>query len=105
MSLDSEPTRRSIIAGIAGNALGLSAARGAPADNFYRGKTLTFIVGFAPGGGVDGAARVLARHLVRFIPGEPKTNVQNLEGAAGVLAANYLAGGGAPDGLTIAVPG
>ena len=50
----SELSRRSVIAGVAG-ALGAASARAAPADGFYRGKTLTFIVGFAPGGGVDGA--------------------------------------------------
>ena len=77
----------------------------APAGDFYRGKTLTTIVGFAPGGGVDTAARVVARHLVRFIPGSPRSLVQNLEGAAGIVAANYIATRAAPDGLTIAVPG
>ncbi len=48
---------------------------------------------------------MLARHLVRFIPGEPKTIVQNMEGAAGVIATNYLSSRAAADGLTIAVPG
>src|SRR5437764_9588819 len=84
--------------------LGLS-ARAAPAVEFYRGKTIALIVGFAPGGGVDSAARVVARHLVRFIPGEPKSLVQNMEGAAGVIATNYLASRVAADGLTIAIPG
>ena len=100
----SELSRRSVIAGVAG-ALGAASAGAAPADAVYRGKTLTFIVGFAPGGGVDGASRVLGRHLVRFIPGEPKSLVQNMEGAAGVVATNYLASRVAADGLTIAVPG
>jgi tripartite-type tricarboxylate transporter receptor subunit TctC len=75
------------------------------AADFYRDKTLTLIVGFAPGGGVDTTARVVARHLVRFIPGAPAIVVQNMEGAAGLVAMNYVAKRVAADGLTIAMPG
>jgi tripartite-type tricarboxylate transporter receptor subunit TctC len=78
--------------------------RHARAADFYRGKTVTMIVGFAPGGGVDTQARTIARHLVRFIPGQPGVIVQNMEGAAGALAANFL-NRVAPDGLTISTPG
>jgi tripartite-type tricarboxylate transporter receptor subunit TctC len=97
-------TRRGFVAVLAGGALARPASA-APAAEFYRGKTLTTVVGFAPGGGVDTAARVIARHLVRFIPGQPRSIVQNLEGAAGIVAANYVTTRAAPDGLTIAVPG
>jgi hypothetical protein len=62
-------------------------------------------VGYAPGGGVDTTARVVARHLVRFIPGQPGVVVQNMEGAAGVVAASYLDRRAAADGLTIGMPG
>src|SRR3954463_10821686 len=86
-----------------GDALGLPGL--ARAADFYQGKTLTMIVGFAPGGGVDTTARLLARHLARFIPGQHGVVVQNMEGAAGVIPANYLARRVAPDGLTLAVPG
>ena len=82
--------------------MGISAAH---AEDFYQGKTLTVIVGFAPGGGVDTTARVVARHLVRFIPGQPGLVVQNMEGAAGLVATNYLDKRVAPDGLTLAMPG
>jgi len=75
------------------------------AADFYRDKTLTMIVGFAPGGGVDTTARVVARHLQRFIPGAPSIVVQNMEGAAGLVAMNYVAKRVAADGLTIAMPG
>lgn len=97
-------TRRGFVAALAGSALARTASA-APASDFYRGKTLTTVVGFAPGGGVDTAARVIARHLVRFIPGQPRSIVQNLEGAAGIVAANYVTTRAQPDGLTIAVPG
>jgi len=77
----------------------------AHAADFYQNKALTLIVGFAPGGGVDTTARVVGRHLVRFIPGAPTLLVQNMEGAAGLVAMNYLAKRIAADGLTIAMPG
>jgi tripartite-type tricarboxylate transporter receptor subunit TctC len=90
--------------GVVALALGLTASRRSRAADIYRGKTLTMIVGFAPGGGVDSQARTIARHLVRFIPGQPAMIVQNMEGAAGAVAANYI-NRAAPDGLTISTPG
>src|ERR1700728_4488674 len=75
------------------------------AADFYQGKTVTMIVGFAPGGGVDTTARVVAQYLGRFIPGQPAVVVQNMEGAAGLVAMNYVDKRVAADGLTIAVPG
>lgn len=89
-----------VSAGMAVAAPGVSRA-----SDFYQGKTLTMIVGFAPGGGVDTTARMVARHLVRFIPGQPALVIQNMEGAAGLIAANHLGRRVAPDGLTLAVPG
>ncbi len=86
-------------------AVASASASGAAAADFYRDKTLTLIVGFAPGGGVDTTARVVARHLVRFIPGAPNIVVQNMEGAAGLVAMNYVAKRVAADGLTITMPG
>jgi tripartite-type tricarboxylate transporter receptor subunit TctC len=73
--------------------------------DFYQGKTLTVIVGYAPGGGVDASARAMTRHLGRFIPGRPAIVVQNMEGAAGIVSVNHLDRRVAPDGLTLAVPG
>jgi hypothetical protein len=96
--------RRKLLVGIVG-VLVARAAKAALAESFYRGKTLTVIVGFAPGGGVDTTARIVSQNLVRFIPGEPKLIVQNMEGAAGAIAANHLYSRVAPDGLTLAVPG
>ena len=75
------------------------------AADFYQGKTLTVIVGYAPGGGVDAGARAITRHLGRFIPGHPNIVVQNMEGAAGMVSLNHLDRRVAPDGLTLAVPG
>src|SRR4051794_27124018 len=105
-AVETRLSRRWLLLGLGTGALSLAASvkKGCAAD-FYQGKTLTMIVGFAPGGGVDTTARLLARHLARFIPGQPGVVVQNMEGAAGVIAANYLARRVAPDGLTLAVPG
>jgi tripartite-type tricarboxylate transporter receptor subunit TctC len=75
------------------------------AADFYRGKTLTVIVGYAPGGGVDASARAITRHFGRFVPGHPNIVVQNLESAAGMVSLNHLDRRAAPDGLTLAVPG
>ena len=75
------------------------------AADFYQGKTLTVIVGYAPGGGVDASARAITRHLGRFIPGHPNIVVQNMEGAAGIVSLNHLDRRVAVDGLTLAIPG
>lgn len=73
------------------------------ATDFYEGKTMTFIVSFPPGGGYDIYARLLARHLPKYIPGRPGVLVQNMPGAGGVIASNYVAKVAKPDGLTLGV--
>jgi tripartite-type tricarboxylate transporter receptor subunit TctC len=64
-------------------------AEGGVAD-FYQGKTITILVGSSPGGGYDGEARMVARHIGRHIPGAPTIIVQNMPGARGLAAANSL---------------
>lgn len=59
-------------------------------EDFYRGRRLTLTVGYGPGGGYDLFARLLARHLGRFLPGNPAIIVQNMPGAGSLIAANYL---------------
>ena len=77
----------------------------AQAQDFYRGKAITFIIGYGPGGGVDSASRIIARHLPRFIPGKPEIIPQNMEGAGGIVAGNHLGARASRDGLTIGLPG
>ena len=60
-----------------------------PAD-FYRGKTVSISVGFGPGGGYDRHARTLARHIGKYLPGNPAVVVKNVPGAAGLVLANAL---------------
>ena len=71
------------------------------ADNFYQGKTVRVIVGFAAGGGYDTYARAVTRHMGKHIPGNPSFVVENMDGAGSLLAANYLYNKADADGLTI----
>jgi len=59
-------------------------------DPFYQGKTLRLVVGSAPGGGYDAYARLVARHLSDHVPGAPTLVVNNMPGASGIKATNYL---------------
>jgi tripartite-type tricarboxylate transporter receptor subunit TctC len=72
-------------------------------SNFYDGKTVTMVVGNAAGGGYDVAARALARHMRKYIPGAANIVVKNMPGAGGLTAANYMYSVAEPDGLTFAV--
>jgi len=76
-------------------------AGGVRAQSFFEGKTLRLIVGFAPGGGFDTYARVIARHMGRHIPGNPTIVVENMTGAGSLISANHLYRVAKPDGLTI----
>lgn len=69
--------------------------------DFYKNKTVRIIVGFTPGGGFDTYSRAIARHLGSHIPGNPTVIVENMTGAASLIAANYLYKVAKPDGLTI----
>ena len=85
---------------LTGLALGTGAAP-ATAQEFYKGKVLRIVVGLEAGGGFDTYARVIGRHMVRHIPGNPTIVVENMVGAGGMIAANYLYKIAKPDGLTI----
>lgn len=71
------------------------------AADFYRGKTVTLIVGYSVGGGYDTYARILARHIGKHIPGQPNVVVQNMPGAGSLRAANYLFNIAPKDGTVI----
>lgn len=70
-------------------------------QEYYKGKTLRIIVGYASGGGFDLYSRAIARHIGRHIPGNPTVIVENMPGAGGIILANYLQSQAKPDGLTI----
>ena len=77
------------------------AERSSAQTNFYQGKTIRIIVGFSPGGGYDALARMLSRHMPKYIPGQPTIVVENMTGAGSLLAANHVYKVAKPDGLTM----
>jgi tripartite-type tricarboxylate transporter receptor subunit TctC len=87
------PMRRSVGRCAAALLLALwlaSPARADPVTDFYKGRTITLIVGYGVGGGYDLFARLMARHLGRHIPGNPTVVVQNMPGAGSLRATNFL---------------
>ena len=73
------------------------------ADDFYKGKTIHFVVGAPAGGGYDTYTRAIGRHLGKHIPGNPSMVVDNMDGAGSLIAANYVYNKAERDGLTIGV--
>lgn len=88
------------IAGLALAAMATSADAQSP-EAFYKGKTVNVIVGFPPGGGYDANARVLARHLGKYIPGNPTAVAANMPGAGSLVAANHVYNVAAKDGTVM----
>lgn len=73
----------------------------AHAAEFYKGKTLTLLINYPPGGPTDIEGRVVARHLADHIPGKPTVIVKNMGGAGGNIGANFLGEVAGKDGLTV----
>ena len=71
-------------------------------SDFYKGKSLNIVVGHEPATGFDIYARVLARHMSRHVPGNPNIVVQNMTGASGLTAANWLYNVAPKDGTVLA---
>ena len=82
---------------------GLTASAACALDppEFYSGKTVTVYVGYSAGGGYDLYARILARHLVKHLPGRPAVVVQNMPGAGSLKALEYLYSVAPKDGTAI----
>lgn len=75
------------------------------AQEFFKGKVLRIVSGYPPGGGVDTEARLIARHIARFIPGNPTVIVETMPGAGGRIALNHVSRAAKRDGLTwIVIP-
>jgi tripartite-type tricarboxylate transporter receptor subunit TctC len=83
---------------------GLAASSAAAQTEFYKGKTVTVVLGDPPGGGADTYARLFAQALTRFLPGAPTTIVQNMPGASSLLSANYVYKTAPRDGTVIGMP-
>ena len=74
---------------------------GAAESDYFSGKTIRVVVGSSAGGGYDLWARLMAQHIGKHIPGNPSVVVQNMPGAGGAVAANYIYGVAKPDALTL----
>ncbi len=72
-------------------------------EEFYQGKIIRFIVGFPPGGGYDTYTRAVARHIGKYIPGNPTPIGLNMTGGGSLIAAHYIYSRAKPDGLTVGV--
>lgn len=72
--------------------------------DFYRGKTIEFVVGGAAAGGYDVAARTIAAHMPRHVPGNPTIVVRNMPGATGLIMTNYIYNVAKRDGTAIGMP-
>ncbi len=95
---------KATLASVVALAAGASFAQAQSAADFYKGKTVAIYVGFAPGGGADLWARFMARHMGRYIPGEPNVVVQNMPGAGGFVAINHVYNVAPKDGTNIILP-
>ena len=81
---------------------GAHAATAQSVADFYKGKTVTILVGSDVGGGYDLTARTVAHYLARHVPGRPNVIVQNKPGASSIVAANYVYEIAPKDGTVIA---
>src|SRR5262245_57886810 len=74
-----------------------------PVANFYRGKTISFYVGFPPGGGYDLYARVFAPYFSRYIPGNPTIVLKTMLGGSGIRASGYMTNVTPQDGTSLGI--
>ncbi len=95
---------RYLIAIVAGLLVAQASASADPIADFYKGKTVSIIVGSPPGGGYDALARIVAKHLSGHVPGHPSIVVQNMPGAGSIVAANHVYNNAAKDGTVIGAP-
>src|SRR5262245_54253703 len=72
-----------------------------PVADFYRGKSITLAIGFSVGGGYDLYGRLVARHMGKYVPGQPTIVPQNREGAGSLRATLYLYNAAPKDGTVI----
>ena len=80
------------------------AAQAQNAADHFRGKTISVLVGFGPGGGYDGYGQLLGQYIGKFIPGEPRVVVKHMPGAGSVAMMNHIYNVAPKDGLTFGIP-
>jgi tripartite-type tricarboxylate transporter receptor subunit TctC len=87
----------SIAFGIVAALLAQSAVA-AGVEDFYKGKTISLVIGYSVGGGYDLYGRLLARHMGKYVPGQPTIVPQNMTGAGSMRAASFLYAAAPKDG-------
>ena len=92
---------RSSVLAAALAALLMEPAAAAGVEDFYKGKSVSLIIGYSVGGGYDLYGRLLARHMAQYIPGRPTIVPQNLTGAGSLRAANFLYSAAPRDGTVL----
>lgn len=93
-------SRFALIAAVAATG---AAAHAASVQDFYRGRTVSVVIGYSVAGGYDRYGRVLARHIGEHIPGHPDVVPQNMPGAGSLRAANYLYNAAPKDGTVFGI--
>src|SRR5262245_12571508 len=81
----------------------MQAANAQSAEEFYKGKTISMIIGGSPGGGFDTLARAIGRHIGKHIPGNPAVVAKNMPGAGGTMALDHLYNVADKDGSVMAL--
>ena len=84
-------------------ALGAQTVRADPVRDFYKDNTINLYIGFPAGGGYDIYGRLVAKYFGQHVPGNPKIVPQNMVGAGGIRAANYLYSAAPKDGTAIGI--
>ena len=96
--------RTSIAAASVAAAIGLgSPASAQTPEQFYKGKTIDFVIGYPPGGSNDVYGRLIAHYMIKHIPGNPNVVPKNQPGAGSFLAVNQIANVAPKDGTVIGI--
>ncbi len=100
-------SRAFLINGLAFAALSVTgiSASAQSVENFYSGRQVSLVVGSAAGSGYDVIGRMVARHMSRYLPGQPTIVARNMPGAGGIVATNHVENVADSDGSVIAVVG
>jgi tripartite-type tricarboxylate transporter receptor subunit TctC len=98
----SQVSRSTLLLGLAATFAAVTSTHAQTVEQFYKGRTINFLVASAPGGINDLMARLISRHLGGHIPGKPALVVQNMQ-SAGLVLANRLYANAEKDGTTIAI--
>ena len=95
--------KRALSIALAGAAMALVGFAGAAEAQFYKGKRITILINYSAGGPTDIEGRLVAKHLSKHIPGNPRIIVKNVPGAGGITGSNYMGEVAKPDGLSLAI--